>query len=354
MKWRALLLGALTALAMSVQTGSALGASGVFGTVSVGPSPSVAEFEKMADGGARTVRVPMSWDPSASGPLVGEWERLDAAVEGSAREGLELLPTLIGRRASATTPPEGPAERENWARFLDSAVKRYGPGGVFWQLNPNLPERPIRTWQIWNEQNSPTYWEPEPDPRAYADLVKLSASTIRGVDPGAKIVLGGMFGTPHAGIDRDWYSWVFLRRVLDVPGIRPSFDAYALHPYARSMRGLAFQVRKGRKVIRRAGAKRKPLWITELGWSTVTRSEDPSVPVPANGEAGQARKLRKAFKFLEEKQRRWRLRRVLWFSWRDGTVGGGCASWCDEMGLFRRDLTPKPAWRAFTRFARSD
>ena len=40
-----------------------------------------------------------------------------------------------------------------WTAFAARAVQRYGPNGSFWAENPAVPKRPIRTWQIWNEEN---------------------------------------------------------------------------------------------------------------------------------------------------------------------------------------------------------
>ena len=57
------------------------------------------------------------------------------------------------------------------------------------------PQRPIRTWQIWNEENF-KYFVARPNPADYGKLVKLSYAAIKSVDPGAKMILGGMFARP--------------------------------------------------------------------------------------------------------------------------------------------------------------
>ena len=76
--------------------------------------------------------------------------------------------------------------------------RRYGPNGSFWAENPRLPQRPIRTWQIWNEQNF-KYFVAQPNPAEYGKLVKLSYAAIKGADPGAKLILGGLFARPNGG-----------------------------------------------------------------------------------------------------------------------------------------------------------
>ena len=59
-----------------------------------------------------------------------------------------------------------------------------------------MPKRPIRTWQIWNEENF-KYFVARPNPAEYGKLVKLSYAAIKGVDPGAKMILGGLFARPN-------------------------------------------------------------------------------------------------------------------------------------------------------------
>lgn len=354
---RRVLGGAAIAIAaLALQAGQAQGAGGLFGTVSAHGTPSQAQFARMASGGVSTLRFVIPWRSlerngslAELSPLFWNWKRTDHIVRLAAREGVDLLPVLTTPSSHRLKPPRA-AERETWAKVLAALADRYGPGGWLWTLDPLLPKRPIRAWQIWNEQNSPTYWRPAPEPGAYGSLVKLSATALRGEDPAARIVLGGMFGTPHGGRNRNWYSWVFLRRVLRVPGIRSSFDAVALHPYAATLRGVRWQIRRARRVLRRSNAGRIPIWITELGWTHLRKPRNPNVPVPANGERGQARKLNRAFRLLRARQRQWRLERVLWFSWQDSAVELGC-SWCDKTGLLRRDGSARPAWNHFTKHA---
>ena len=86
-----------------------------------------------------------------------------------------------------------------WFNFLRLAVQRYGPNGTFWAANPTIPPRPIRVWQIWNEPNF-KYFVTHPNPGQYGKLVKISSGAIRSIDPGAKIVLGGLFARPREAV----------------------------------------------------------------------------------------------------------------------------------------------------------
>ena len=75
-------------------------------------------------------------------------------------------------RASKRREPARPAGAAApvGQRFVSGAVERYGPGGSFWAEHPSLPQRPIRTWQIWNEENF-KYFVAKPNPAEYGKLV---------------------------------------------------------------------------------------------------------------------------------------------------------------------------------------
>ena len=88
------------------------------------------------------------------------------------------------------------------------------------------------------------------------------------------------------------------------------------------------------------------LWITEIGWA----SGGP--PNPLNrGLAGQADRLREAFKYFIAKRRKLNVEALVWYSWRDNTADDvQLCEWCPESGLLKEDRSPKPAFDAFTDF----
>ena len=64
------------------------------------------------------------------------------------------------RRARVDLPVETPWQRSAWATFLRDGAERYGPDGSFWVEHPDVPYLPIRTWEIWNEENIVTFSDP--------------------------------------------------------------------------------------------------------------------------------------------------------------------------------------------------
>jgi hypothetical protein len=347
--------------------------------VAVLNQPPAAEYSRMGSGGVDVVRIVMSWpdiQPTADGGY--DWSNFDSIVADAAASGVEVLPILYGSPPWAVDcgnfspsdcrripPLESASARRAWARFLRAAVNRYGRDGEFWRAvgalagGPSLPVdaptptgnalpyHPIRRWQVWNEPSSPTYWKPKPNHKDFAKLIEISAGAIRGADSKADVLLAGLFGTPFGGQDPSLLAWRFLNRFYRVKGIERDFDAVALHPYAPTLRGVRYQIDQVRKVMKRHGDKRTPTWITEIGWGSAESAGEPLL----KGEQGQKEMLRRAFKLLN-RVRDWRVRGIVWFSWRDpGDFVEGCTSpFCLSSGLLDENGNPKPSWNAYTSF----
>lgn len=314
-----------------------------FGVVSHGPL-FAEDYPRMQAGGVAKLRFILSWREIQPAPGVFDWSRADEIVGGAADQGIELLPFAFGSPTwigDEARPPLGsPAERRAWQEFLTAAVERYGPDGSFWEGRPQ--RFPITDWQIWNEPSYPLYWKPRPRARDYADLLELSATSIRAADPTARILLGGL-----AAVQNGPLPWVFLRDLYRVDGIERHFDAVALHPFSPNMFGVSYQLSKMRRAMARAGDRRTPLEVTEIGWGSDGPPESPLV----KGVEGQARTLRKAFELLVDKRRRHRIRSVQWLSWQDSADSEPGCGFCQYTGLFTLEREPKPSWRAFQRFA---
>jgi hypothetical protein len=332
------------------------------GFLGVGPStiPTAAEFQRMKQGGAGSVRFQLSWpaiQPTPSGPF--DWSQVDPQVAGAAESGLTMLPFLFGTPAWAgdcsgvnpsvcdrVLPTRSAVGETGWKLFLAEAVKRYGPTGTFWtdtsdQYNP--PYSPIRLWQIWNEPNSAEFAPPRPSAISYYRLLQISNAAIKGVDPGASIVLAGLFRPVRN----------FLTQLYRQAGARDLFDVVALHPYSATLEDLSARLQEARTVMKRAGDRATPLWVTELGWGSAKRG---SVRIPLQnlllGVKGQARMLRQALNLLVATRGRYNLQRVIWFTWKDIPAGaGGRCYLCESAGLFSAGGAPKPSWREFTRIA---
>jgi hypothetical protein len=329
---------------------------------------STEQFERLKRGGVDSIRVPVPWDGVE--PVQGgtpNWGGVDAFVKGAASAGIEVLPFLYGApswavpqvvvdaRHAVSAPMNVPvrttAQKAAWSAFLAQAVGRYGPTGTFWAENPGVPVRPIRTWQIWNEQNF-KYFVARPNPAEYGKLVKLSYATIKSLDPGAKILLGGMFAKPIEALPKTkrprvaYFATEFLDQMYKkTPGIKTKFNGIALHPYTGEYRTLTPYIEDLRNVLKANGDPGKGLWLTEVGWSSGPPKFGNSF---AKGRQGQVKQLKGAFGLLSKNQAKWHIQRVYWFSVDDQV---GACNFCDGSGLFGTGFIPKPSWNAYVKFA---
>jgi polysaccharide biosynthesis protein PslG len=319
---------------------------------------------KIANTKVRIVRTGLLWVTvqRQRGPF--NWSISDRMVGRLAANGLSILPTLAGTpswvaRDGTTAPVVNAAAKRAWQTFVTAAVRRYGPGGVFWEEDAQgrspfhrecrcgAKPVPIKAWQIWNEPNLKKYFTPKPSPGKYAELVKISRAAIDEADPDAKLVLAGLSdggdpGKPGAA--------PFLKKFYHHAGIKRKFDAVSVHPYARNLKNLRKVITKFRRVMKQRHDKKTSLWVTEIGWG----SGHPNRYGHNKGLHGQARLLKKSMTMLLKKRKRWHIGHAFWFFWRDPPKNSAhtACSFCKSAGLLRNNRKPKPAYKAFRRLAK--
>ena len=163
-----------------------------------------------------------------------------------------------------------------WQLFVAAAVARYKPGGKFWTDNPEIPAIRRTIWQVYNEQNIPAFWPNW----AVAEQVRgvppwHAPTTIRGADPTAKIMLGGMHGdeamngTPSYDFLRQLYERTRTSKGWD------DFDIVAVHPYGFSTSEMTTEIDKVRAAMAEGEDSSAPIWVTEMGWASAFDSDDP-------------------------------------------------------------------------------
>src|SRR2546430_2989072 len=165
----------------------------------------------------------------------------------AARAGIKVLPILFNPPPFYSSDPGSdgtapPRDNADFARFADAAVRRYGRGGTLWAEHPDVPAVPVSAWQVWNEPNFKAYWPSGPNPAAYTAMLRAVSAAIRGADPTAQVVAGGLpesySGMPVADFVNGMYA----------AGAKGSFDVLAVHAYARSAGqtiGILANARKG-------------------------------------------------------------------------------------------------------------
>ncbi len=265
------------------------------------PSPS--EIQRMGAGHVGTLRINLFW--GAVQPTAGaayDWSHYDPIVQGAAENRINVLPTVYGSPHWVARRPNLPPGKKHWAdfrNFVAAAAQRYGRDGIFWQQHPQVPRRPIVWWQLWNEVNSPSFWYHKPKAKQYVRLLKKFHAGIKSGDPGAKIVLSGLFPTPRLrhGVNGNR----FLEGIYRNRGKR-LFDAAALHPYSTRPHQTLNRVRDMRRTMARHKDKKAKLWLTEVGWAT----GGPRTALTVSRHR-QAKYLRQTYRLLAKNRKRYKI-----------------------------------------------
>ena len=323
------------------------------GFVNISPQsiPSDSDFELMAEADITSVRLPLPWsqiepfNPKAKDP---DWSSFDRAVELAAIHGLRVFPFVWGTPPWLSEfpgiEPVTPHELLAWKSFLRRAELRYGPYGEFWSNNPELTPEPIRQWEIWNEPNIVTFGSA--DAEGFAKLVRASGQVLHRLDPGSKVILGGLFGRPLQ-VPPNMHPGQFLSRLYRTGDVKKWFDGVGLHPYVAGAAAMRGQITNLRRVMDVHNDSSTPIYVTELGWGS-----DSYESRWERGLYGQASQLSLAFSMLASHRVSWRIGGVWWFSWAD--ADGPTCQFCDSAGLLTDNREAKPAWYRFNAWTGGD
>ena len=152
--------------------------------------PNSTDFPDMRDAGFGSFRVKVDWavaQPSEDGPY--DWTQADKRVYDAASNGMTPvvnvsgMPGFVHAPANGHYAPRSEADLSEWEDFNRALAKRYGPNGDFYDVHPQLADRPVHTWIMWNEQNSKNNWLPKADPRGYASSLTRGQKGITSFRP---------------------------------------------------------------------------------------------------------------------------------------------------------------------------
>ncbi len=223
-------------------------------------------YRLAAEGGyARVVQV-FPWRDIE--PTRGEWhwQQLDFAARAAEYYGLGLIVRLDHPPDWALRPAgdkgESPFDLDAYANFVATVARRY--------------RGQVGAYIIWNEPNLGAEWAGQrPDPVAYTALLCWAYAALKAADPGATVVSAGL--APTNGGDAALDDRLFLRQMLEA-GAGRCFDVLGAHAYsfghppddphgAHDGLNLA-RLLDLREIMKAHGEGGKPVWITEIGWTT--------------------------------------------------------------------------------------
>ena len=226
-------------------------------------------MKDVKDLGVKWIRLDLPWHAIQVTANTYDWRSFDRVVESADKNDIKILAILdynVSWNRKADCPQSmfcEPADNASFAAFAAAAAKRYSSRG-------------IRSWEVWNEQNTANYWKPKPSAVAYTDLLKQTYKSIKAVDPQATVLVGGLGIANPAKPDID--SVKFLSAIYDHGG-KGYFDGVAYHPYTYPVlpsSTVSWNVWSKasdsspsiRSIMVDHGDSDKKIWITEFGAPT--------------------------------------------------------------------------------------
>jgi Cellulase (glycosyl hydrolase family 5)/Bacterial Ig domain len=331
------LLAGLLALALGLAAAPASAPAAEPGVVlSNMGAPHVGDLKAL---GTHWVRVFATWSDlePAPGYYAPNWL---AAYEKLFRElpsGTKVIVDVVGTPQWETgssdehTPPANP---EDYAAFLGGLAERWAGR--------------VAAYELWNEEDSPSWWVGAPDPAAYAALLRATYPVVKAADPGATVLVGGLTGNDYPYLEALYQN-----------GAKGYFDAVAVHtdtacdiasPYTfiRENDGRmipdSFLAYREVHAVMLANGDDRPIWMTELSWRTTsaTCEEGAFAGQKAQGvsEAQQATYLAQAYHCLAAAPY---VQVAIWFPLQD--------EGSDVSGLLRSNGSRKPSFDALAAYA---
>ena len=240
------------------------------------------QLAAISNGGLQLARIDARWADVEPGPPSGgnhsyNWSQYDAMVQAMAQQGLRWYPIVSYSTGWAGVIPGdsdsvvAPAHVGDFAAFSAALARRYGRGGTFWAAHSWLPQLPVTDYEIWNEENSTTFMHPQDSaPEAYADLYMTARGAIKGVDPQATVVVGGLaLGKPDVTDEVQFIQRMYAHR----PDLAGNVDGVGLHPYQQSLADTYMRLAKFRQALDQVAGPAVPIEITEIGWATTSVPE---------------------------------------------------------------------------------
>jgi hypothetical protein len=308
-------------------------------------APLAAEVRAMEASGVTSLRAPFYWWNAQPTKDQLTFATTDPLVAATARAGIELLPIVVGTPPWAARHPKlrnsPPAGTAAYAAILKAMIGRYGPDGSFWKEHPNVPKQPIEAWQLWNEPDHLHYWSDQPYARDYVKLARAARTAIKEADPEATVVMAGF-------ADRSWDSINTVYRA----GGKGVFDVVAIHPYTYEVRNVLRIVRYARRALERAGDGDRPLWLTEVTWSSGKRPGHQPAPFETT-RADQAARLAAALPLLIRERDKLGVERIFWETWISTDSDHSNPFDFSGLRVLKPDgtVTEKPAFAEFKRIA---
>jgi polysaccharide biosynthesis protein PslG len=308
------------------------------------------DLARVTAAGVSLSRMAVDWSRVEPSRGNWDWSDYDYTYRTNARNGMTILPVLITDPSWAESSwDQIPSNPGDYAQYVAAVVARYGPGGTYWKLNPSVPYHPSTYFEVWNEPYWTNFAAGGSNPAAYARMFRAAALAGRAANPQARFLLETDltgYATPSSQVE--WIDAMYSA----VPDLNVWADGFAVHPYSQPRSPDVYDPKNTRWAFRRLldirnkvvahGAADKPFWITEVGYPTC-----PGDPSKCVSESQQAAYTQRIFEIVKSEYSGF-IQAVFLYKYRDPNTQDP-NDMEDWFGLFRPNMTPKPAWDALRR-----
>lgn len=282
------------------------------------------------DSGGRGPRSFTSWWRVEEVQGEWSWEQADLDIDLVLGYGFSYIgylgrPPPWARLDGTEDEYDHPRDLEQFRTYVRAVVQRYGFGAG--------GKRQILYWEVGNEPNNNAFYKSEP--QRYLDLLIAAYETVREVDPGARVILGGLGGAGLNEPGNQFEEYIFQNHAGDY------FDIFNFHAYGSTdlvggSYGFEATITLAKDLAETYGFEDRPVWLTETGSNS---DSDGDFASDAPGEERQAADLLSRY----ETAMGLGIDKVFWFKQRDA----GSDNWWGTVGILRMNLEPKPAYFAF-------
>jgi len=302
------------------------------------------ELELSKRAGANTVRLDIGWASLEQGGKgeYSQWyvDKLDRFMAGAHARGLKVIAGLWSTPCWASTAPESRKQGCSGS-WWDRGVNMYPPAnnadyGDAARWVTSRYGTKLAALEVWNEPNLPEdrFWIAPDEPAAYAGLLKAAYPAAKAGNSQVPVLAGSL-----AAADRPFLEQLYAH------GIKGSYDGLSIHPYNESRdpsdrwqpQWKKYTFLPGIEWVQeaqRAAGDTKPLWLTELGWTSCQGGGS------CVNETQQADYIGEAFKILKGMRS---IKAAIVYNLREK---GDSGSFEDNFGLVNRDFSAKPGYRA--------
>ena len=249
------------------------------------PDPQLITW-RAARAGAGWVKHQAKW--SDIEPVEGafDWSQLDAFIDAAEHFELKVLVSVL----------EAPV----WTRANGGVAGRPDDLGKFEHFMALMADRyrgRVQAYEIWNEPNLALFWGGNVDAGEYAELLMAGYRGVKRADPYALVLFAGLAQNGAGDASLGINDVEFLRGVYAYQGgiVRNFFDIMGNHSYgyrsspwaefdahAQAAGGIyldhpSFYFKRFcqiRRVMEEFDDGRRPMWLTEWGWTTANQHID--------------------------------------------------------------------------------